>query len=44
MGEEGTIEESFTLEDMNTGFKSFTEKLSGASGISKMYLTKTQDY
>ena len=40
MGEEGTIEESFTLEDVNTAFKSFAEKAPGASRISKMYLTK----
>ena len=39
MGEEGTIEESFTLEDVNTALESFAEKALGASEISKMYLT-----
>ena len=43
MGEEGTLEEHFTFEDVKTALKSFVEKAPGASGTSKMYLAKAPD-
>ena len=43
MGDEGTLEEGFTLEDVNTALKSFGEKAPGASGISKLYLTQAPE-
>ena len=43
MGKQGTLEEPFTLEDVNTALKSFAEKMTGASGISRVYLSKAPD-
>ena len=43
IGDEGTLEEGFTLEDVNTALKSFGEKAPGASGISKLYLTQAPE-
>ena len=43
MGDEGTLEEGFILEDVNTALKSFGEKAPGALGIAKMYLTQASE-
>ena len=43
MGDEGTLEEGFTLDDVNIALKSFGEKAPGASGISKLYLTQAPE-